>query len=68
MAKALGEFGPRELNYLVVDEGHHGMAATFRPTLDHFRPKFKLGLTATPERGDGKDIQDIFGHRTWSAA
>lgn len=61
IASARDQFGPREFNYVVVDEGHHGMAATFRPTIEYFRPKFTLALTATPERGDGQDIELIFG-------
>ena len=41
---------------MVVDEFHHAAAATYRRLIDHFRPKFMLGLTATPERTDGGDL------------
>jgi type III restriction/modification enzyme restriction subunit len=39
-----------------VDEFHHAAAPTDRRLIDHFRPKFLLGLTATPERTDGGDL------------
>jgi superfamily II DNA or RNA helicase/diadenosine tetraphosphate (Ap4A) HIT family hydrolase len=48
---------PRDaFDYLVVDEFHHAAAPTYRRLIDHFRPKFLLGLTATPERTDGGDL------------
>ena len=39
-----------------MDEFHHAAAPTYRRLIDHFRPKFLLGLTATPERTDGGDL------------
>ena len=48
---------PRDaFDYIVVDEFHHAAAPTYRRLIDHFRPKFLLGLTATPERTDGGDL------------
>ncbi|MDZ7760176.1 MAG: DEAD/DEAH box helicase family protein [Desulfovermiculus sp.] len=49
-------FHPREFDYIVMDEFHHAMAATYRRVLDYFQPDFLLGLTATPERMDGRDV------------
>ena len=43
-------------DYIVVDEFHHAAAPTYRRLIDYFRPKFLLGLTATPERTDGGDL------------
>ena len=40
----------------MVDEFHHAAAATYRRVIDHFEPRFLLGLTATPERTDGGDL------------
>lgn len=48
-------------DYIVIDEVHHGAAATYRKILNHFTPKILLGLTATPERHDGEDIALLFG-------
>ena len=52
----LARFAPDHFDYLVVDEFHHGMAPTYLRAIDHFRPRFLLGLTATPERMDGRDV------------
>lgn len=52
----LTRFEPTHFDYVVVDEFHHAAAATYRRLIEHFRPKFLLGLTATPERTDGGDL------------
>lgn len=53
---------PRDLfSLVIVDEAHHGAARTWRAVLDHFSARFTLGLSATPERADGKGLADIFG-------
>lgn len=52
----LSQFAPDAFDYIVVDEFHHAAAASYRRLIDHFRPKFMLGLTATPERTDGGDL------------
>lgn len=52
----LRRFDPRAFDYIVVDEFHHAAAATYRRLIDHFEPRFLLGLTATPERSDGGDL------------
>ena len=43
-------------DYIVVDEFHHAAADTYRKVMEHFEPRFLLGLTATPFRMDNKDI------------
>ena len=50
-------------DYIVIDETHHAAAHSYGKALEHFRPKVLLGLTATPERMDGKSILDYFGGR-----
>jgi superfamily II DNA or RNA helicase/diadenosine tetraphosphate (Ap4A) HIT family hydrolase len=52
----LSRFQRREFDYIVIDEFHHAAAGTYRRIIDHFQPKFLLGLTATPERTDGADL------------
>ncbi|TCO38152.1 superfamily II DNA or RNA helicase [Kribbella antiqua] len=49
---------------VVVDEFHHAAAPTYRKLLNHLHPRELLGLTATPERTDGFDLQSYFGGRT----
>lgn len=50
-------------DYIVVDEFHHAAAPTYQRLLGHFHPQLLLGLTATPERMDGKSVLDYFGGR-----
>ena len=50
-------------DYIVVDEAHHGTAASYRPIFDNFTPQILLGLTATPERMDGDNVAADFGNR-----
>ena len=61
LAGRLAWFDPDEFDYVVVDEFHHASARTYRRVLDHFRPGFLLGLTATPERLDGADLLALCG-------
>ncbi len=55
-------FSKNDFNYIIVDEFHHAAANSYRKIIKHFTPKFLLGLTATPERMDGKDILEICGY------
>ncbi|ORB28014.1 DUF3427 domain-containing protein [Mycolicibacterium parafortuitum] len=48
---------------VVIDEFHHAQAASYRRLLDHIEPVELLGLTATPERGDGIDVRAFFAGR-----
>ncbi len=43
-------------DYIIVDEFHHAVANNYRNILNYFTPKFLLGLTATPERLDNRDV------------
>lgn len=50
-------------DYIVVDEFHHAAAPSYKRLLSYFKPKILLGLTATPERMDGKDILTYFNNK-----
>lgn len=52
-------FAPDYFNYVVIDEFHHAVNDQYRRIVEYFRPQFLLGLTATPERMDGKNIYEI---------
>jgi superfamily II DNA or RNA helicase/HKD family nuclease len=62
-AERLAAIEPRHFDVVVVDEFHHAEAASYRRLLDHVRPIELLGLTATPERGDGVDVREFFDWR-----
>lgn len=50
-------------DYIIVDEFHHAAARTYQDLLNHYKPQILLGLTATPERMDGKSILPYFNNR-----
>lgn len=49
-------YAPDAFSYIVIDEFHHAVNQNYQHIIDYFHPKFLLGLTATPERLDGRDI------------
>lgn len=55
----LERFAPAHFDYVVIDEFHHAAAPTYRRLLQHLKPRFLLGLTATPERTDQSDILSL---------
>ena len=54
---------PDFYDYIVVDEFHHAAAPTYQKLLSYYRPQILLGLTATPERMDGKSVLPYFSSR-----
>jgi superfamily II DNA or RNA helicase len=60
VAQNLEQFKPDDFGYIIIDECHHGTADTYGKILGYFKPQFILGLTATPERTDGKDLLELF--------
>jgi superfamily II DNA or RNA helicase/diadenosine tetraphosphate (Ap4A) HIT family hydrolase/HKD family nuclease len=61
LQRNLSVFDPEQFDYIVVDEFHHAAARTYRQVLGYFRPRFMLGLTATPSRGDNADLLALCG-------
>lgn len=59
-------FARDAFDYIIVDESHHTHASTYRPVVEYFKPKFLLGITATPDRGDLQDIRTVFGREVYS--
>ena len=57
----MSQFDPEYFDYIVVDETHHVAAPSYAKMFEYFKPKkFFLGLTATPERMDKKEIMSFF--------
>ncbi|MDO5558300.1 MAG: DUF3427 domain-containing protein [Oscillospiraceae bacterium] len=50
-------------DFIIVDEFHHAAAPTYKQLLSYYKPKILLGLTATPERMDSKDVLGYFDDR-----
>lgn len=58
----LEKFTPDYFDYIVIDETHRASANSYQKIMNHFNPKFLLGMTATPERTDGLDIFALFDY------
>ncbi|MGL5563866.1 MAG: DEAD/DEAH box helicase, partial [Tannerellaceae bacterium] len=54
---------PDYYDYIIVDEFHHAAAPSYQRLLHYYQPKVLLGLTATPERMDGKNVLEYFDQR-----
>lgn len=54
---------PDFYDFIIVDEFHHAAAPTYQKLLTYYNPRILLGLTATPERMDGKSILEYFNNR-----
>ncbi|EGW38292.1 DEAD/DEAH box helicase [Desulfosporosinus sp. OT] len=54
---------PDFYDYIVIDEFHHAAAPSYQELLEYYQPKVLLGLTATPERSDGRSIYTYFQGR-----
>jgi len=56
------KFEAEEFSTIVIDEVHHAATTSYGNIMNHFKPRFWLGMTATPDRPDGKDIYELFDH------
>lgn len=59
MKTHLDQFQREEFDLIIIDEFHHAAADSYKRALDYFKPKFLLGITATPDRNDNKDVYAI---------
>ena len=64
--RRLDRIPPDSFDCIILDEAHHACSKTFRETLDHFQPRLRLGLTATPERLDGLALSNLFSEISYS--
>ena len=60
--EVLYRFRPDEFDYIVFDEVHRAGAASYQKVFNYFKPRFLLGMSATPERTDGFDIFKMFDY------
>jgi superfamily II DNA or RNA helicase/HKD family nuclease len=69
----IGRLGPEYFRHIIVDECHHVPAASYQAVVPQLRPELLVGLTATPERSDGKSLLPDFDNhiaaelRLWHA-
>lgn len=60
LVRRLNDFDPNEFDVVLVDEAHHSSAATYIKILDYFKPRLRIGITATPNRGDHVRLDTVF--------
>lgn len=58
----LTSFDPKAFDYILIDEVHKAGADSYLRVINHFQPKFLLGMTATPERTDDFNIYELFDY------
>jgi len=58
--KRLQRFNPDYFDTVIVDEAHHAVSASYRRVLDYFKGAKILGVTATADRGDKRNLGELF--------
>lgn len=58
----LDGFASDAFEFIIIDEVHRAGAESYQKIINYFKPKFLLGMTASPERTDGYDIFELFDH------
>lgn len=56
----LAKFPPDYFSHIVIDEAHHAISDSYQRILEHFDAAHVLGVTATPDRGDMKNLGQVF--------
>lgn len=56
----LSKFDETYFDAIIIDEAHHVLSESYRRVLDHFSSAKVLGVTATPDRGDMRDLGAVF--------
>ena len=60
-AKRLERFAPDRWGTIIVDEAHHALSDSYQRIFDYFSTAKVLGVTATPDRGDMRNLGVFFG-------
>ncbi|MBU8791151.1 DEAD/DEAH box helicase [Oceanobacillus caeni] len=60
--ETLHRFDPEEFDYILIDEVHKAGAKSYLNVINYFKPKFLMGMTATPERTDDFNIYELFSY------
>lgn len=58
--KRLNQFPPEYFDTIVIDEAHHAISDGYQRVLQHFEDANVLGVTATPDRGDMRNLGSYF--------
>ena len=55
-------FSPQHFSIIVLDECHRTGSDGYQKIINYFTPEFLLGMSASPQRGDGFDVYNLFNH------
>lgn len=58
--KRLAQFAPDHFGHIIIDEAHHCLSDSYQRVLEHFSAAQVLGVTATPDRGDMRNLGQYF--------
>ncbi|RAZ81131.1 DUF3427 domain-containing protein [Planococcus halotolerans] len=58
----LKQLDPEAFDYILIDEVHKAGAKSYLKVIEHFKPQFLMGMTATPERTDDFNIYELFDY------
>ena len=58
--KRLAKFSPDHFGHIIIDEAHHCLSDSYQRVLEHFAGAKVLGVTATPDRGDMRNLGQYF--------
>ncbi len=58
--KRLSQFSEDYFDTIIIDEAHHSISDSYQNVLNHFDDSKVLGVTATPDRGDMKNLGQVF--------
>lgn len=58
--KRLNQFSTDYFEYIIIDEAHHALSESYQKILNYFSSAKVLGVTATPDRGDMKNLGQVF--------
>lgn len=58
--KRLAQFSPSHFSHIIIDEAHHCLSDSYQRVLEHFSEAKVLGVTATPDRGDMRNLGQYF--------
>lgn len=60
LVRRLKNFKPDDFDMIITDECHHSAAKSYKKIYDYFKPRIHIGFTATPNRGDGERLDDVY--------
>lgn len=60
LIRRLNKFSPEDFDMIITDECHHSASKSYKKIYEYFNPRLHLGFTATPNRGDGARLDDVY--------